>query len=155
MADVVRYGTQYLTDTDAHAMATYLRQLPQTASRPRPDASAAASPELDAFLQQGKGLYDKHCDGCHGISGEGQPGVYPALAASRTVSMARTNNLAHVVLRGGYAPSTQGNPRPYGMPPFVLTLSDAEMAAVLSYIRYQWGNTGSPVAEFDITSMRR
>lgn len=153
MANVVRFGTQYLSADDALAMARYLRQLSATSSRP--PAALEPSPALDALLRSGEGLYEKHCQECHGASGEGKPGVYPALAASRTVSMAQSNNLAHIVLEGGFAPSTRANPRPYGMPPFVLTLSDEEIAAVLSYIRYQWGNTAAPVGEFDITSMRR
>ena len=46
--------------------------------------------------------------------------------------MADTTNLVQAVLHGGFAPATAGNPRPYGMPPFVLVLDDAQIAAVLS-----------------------
>jgi mono/diheme cytochrome c family protein len=34
---------------------------------------------------------------------------------------------------------------PYGMPPFAQTLSDDEIAAVVTYIRGAWGNHGSVV----------
>lgn len=154
MAEVVRYGTQHLNTDDARAMARYLRQLPQTNSRPSA-ADEPAGPEINAMVRQGRALYERHCEACHGANGQGQPGVYPALAGNRAVNMTRTNNLAHIVLAGGFSPSTHNNPRPYGMPPFVLTLSDAELATVLSYVRYQWGNTAAPLSEFDITSMRR
>ncbi|MFZ3219481.1 MAG: cytochrome c, partial [Rhodoferax sp.] len=99
---------------------------------------------------QGAALYDQHCAQCHGKQGQGQPGAYPALAGNRAVTMANPSNLVQIVLYGGYAPSTQGNPRPFGMPPFQLRLSTQELAAVLTYIRTAWGNTGRSVEEFDI-----
>jgi mono/diheme cytochrome c family protein len=58
------------------------------------------------------------------------------------------------VLGGGYAPSTAGNPRPYGMPPFGQALTDAEAAAVVSYIRNAWGNSGNLVSPVDVNRYR-
>jgi mono/diheme cytochrome c family protein len=40
------------------------------------------------------------------------------------------------------------------MPPYQLSLSDAEVAAVLSFIRKSWGNAAAPVTEFDINKIR-
>jgi mono/diheme cytochrome c family protein len=40
------------------------------------------------------------------------------------------------------------------MPPFMLTLNDADMASVLTYIRTAWGNQGGSVSEFDINKLR-
>ena len=40
------------------------------------------------------------------------------------------------------------------MPPFALTLSDAEIAAVLSYLRGAWGHGASEVAPLDVVRMR-
>ena len=48
-------------------------------------------------------------------------------------------NPIRMVLNGGYPPGTEGNPRPYGMPPFAGLMSDNEVAAVVSYIRTGWG----------------
>jgi mono/diheme cytochrome c family protein len=59
-------------------------------------------------------------------------------------------NLVQAILNGGYPPATQGNPRPYGMPPFRQTLNDAEIAAVLTYIRLAWGNAAQPVTVLDV-----
>ena len=56
--------------------------------------------------------------------------------------MASAANLVHVVLQGGFPPSTAGNPRPFGMPPFATTLSDAEVADLLTFIRCA-GHAGS------------
>jgi mono/diheme cytochrome c family protein len=71
------------------------------------------------------------------------------LAGNRFVTAAQTLNLVQVVRRGGFAPATAINPRPYGMPPFVLTLNDSELASVLTYIRNSWGNQAAPVSEFE------
>jgi len=58
------------------------------------------------------------------------------------------------VLNGGYAPQTETNPRPYGMPPFAQILSDADIAAVVTYIRVSWGNDGQPVTEAEVNALR-
>ena len=47
-----------------------------------------------------------------------------------------------------------GNPRPYGIPPFAQTLSDADIAAVVTYIRVSWGNHGSPISPKDANALR-
>ncbi|HBF49155.1 MAG TPA: alcohol dehydrogenase, partial [Massilia sp.] len=54
---------------------------------------------------------------CHGERGEGL-GPYPALAGNRALTLEEPVNAIRVVLNGGFAPATAGNPRPYGMPPF-------------------------------------
>ena len=54
-------------------------------------------------------------------------------------------NPIRMVLNGGYPAGHAGNPMPYGMPPFAQSLSDDEVAAVVTYIRTAWGNRGAPV----------
>ena len=66
----------------------------------------------------------------------------------------RYQNLVLGVLQGGFGPSTHGLPQPHGMPPFQLVLTDAELAAVLSYIRNAWGNQAPALSEFDINKFR-
>jgi mono/diheme cytochrome c family protein len=40
------------------------------------------------------------------------------------------------------------------MPPYVMLLNDADLAAVLTHIRTSWGNQAAPVTEFDVTRQR-
>jgi mono/diheme cytochrome c family protein len=80
--------------------------------------------------------------------------AYPALAGNRAVTMASPVNLVRVLFEGGYAPSTAGNPRPYGMPPFGAVLDNRDAAAVLSYVRAAWGNQGSAVPEIEVNRYR-
>ena len=149
MAEVVHHSTQYLQAADAEAMARYLAQLPET-----PRAAATPYNTVAANLTLGARLYEAQCAQCHGKQGEGQADAYPALAGNRAVQMTPSNNLVLTVLQGGYGPATQGRPQPHGMPPFVLALSDAELASVLSYIRNAWGNQAPALSEFDINKFR-
>lgn len=151
MADVVLGSTQYLTDPDLTAMAVYLKDLPQAPMATAPAATAVV-PEKKA--DQGAKLYEKYCAQCHGEQGLGVPGAYPALAGNRHVLLASSVNLVQTVLNGGFAPATKGNPRPFGMPPFRLLLSDADIAAVVTHIRTSWGNGANPVSELDINLLK-
>jgi mono/diheme cytochrome c family protein len=63
-------------------------------------------------------------------------------------------NPIRMVLNGGYPPSTGGNPRPYGMPPFAQALSNQEVAAVVTFIRMSWGNKGTPVSPQQVADLR-
>jgi mono/diheme cytochrome c family protein len=63
-------------------------------------------------------------------------------------------NLIRIVLSGGYLPATAGNPRPYGMPPFAHVLTDADIAAVVTYIRSSWGNAAEPVSQLQVMRYR-
>ena len=82
------------------------------------------------------------------------PDAYPALAGNRTVTMSNPSNLIQTILWGGYTPATERNPRPFGMPPFVLNLSDRELAALSTYLRSAWSNRAAPVTELDVSQAR-
>ena len=59
------------------------------------------------------------------------------------------------MLFGGFPPSTEGNPRPYGMPPFYQDLSDEDVAAVVTYIRQTWGNSAAAVSHAEVDRGRK
>jgi mono/diheme cytochrome c family protein len=149
MAEVVFRSTQYLSDDDLRAMAVFLKSLP----RPPQDAQETPAAPNDA-MRAGEIVYKKHCADCHGDNGEGAKGAYPALASNRAVTMAVAANVMRVVLSGGYLPATAGNPRPYGMPPYAHVLDDAQIAAVVSYIRAAWGNAAAPVSQLQVMQYR-
>jgi mono/diheme cytochrome c family protein len=146
MGDVVRQSTQHLSDADLRAMATFLKALPQ---HPEPAPAAIAVPD-----ERGRKLYAQHCAQCHGDNGEGAPGAYARLAGNRAVTMDPPANPVRMLVGGGFPPSTAGNPRPYGMPPFATLLSSEEIAAVLTYVRGSWGNRGAPVSTLQVERYR-
>ena len=63
-------------------------------------------------------------------------------------------NPVRLVMFGGYPPATQKNPRPFGMPPFAQTLTNEEIAAVVTYIRQSWGNRAPAVSPADVDKYR-
>jgi mono/diheme cytochrome c family protein len=148
MAEVVYGSLQHLDDGDVRAMAGYLQSLP-----PPPPAVPPPAPdprEMARVMEVGGKLYGKHCADCHGAQGEGQPPAYPPLAGNRSLALPSAVNPIRLVLNGGFPPGTAGNPRPYGMPPFRVSLTNDEVAAVLTYARNSWGNQGGPVSSVDV-----
>jgi len=149
----VGQSLQYLTDGDAAAMAAYLKSLPP---EPAPRRPAAAAPE--DVMKAGRALYEHHCADCHGADGRGT-GVaghpaYPPLAGNGALTMADPVNAIRIVLNGGFPPATAGNPRPFGMPPYSPVLDDAEVAAVVTYVRNSWGNAAPAVTAPDVNRWR-
>ena len=151
MAEVVSRSTQHMTDTDLAAVATYLESLP---ARAQP-AVAVSAIDNTALIKHGNEIYDHQCAACHGKDGNGVPGVYPPLNGNSSVDEPTGINAVRVVLLGGFPPVTAGNPRPYSMPPFAQSLKDADVAAVVSYIRQAWGNHAGPVLERDVGKYRQ
>jgi mono/diheme cytochrome c family protein len=152
MAEVVYNSLQYLTDDDTRAMAIYLKSLAQ----PSPQAAASGVPKAESrlLLSLGKTVYDAQCGTCHGVRGEGKPPHYPPLAGNQSIQMGSAVNPIRMVLNGGYPPGTAGNPMPYGMPPFAQSLSDEEVAAVVTYIRTAWGNRGAAITAREANDLR-
>jgi mono/diheme cytochrome c family protein len=154
MAEVVAKSTQYWSDADLQATAAYLQSLPETPAAPRVKPG-----QNTPLYERGEQLFAKHCASCHGAQGEGVKlagaVALPALAGNRAVTMQTSANLVRILLAGGYAPSTAGNPRPFGMPPFVHVLTDEDIAAVTTYIRAAWGNQAGAVSATDVVRHRK
>ena len=95
-----------------------------------------------------------HCEACHQPKGEGIARIYPPLVNNESITMRNSVNAIRIVLNGGFPPSTEGNPRPYGMPPFYQDLSNEQVAAVVTYIRQSWGNNAPPTLPFEVQRSR-
>jgi mono/diheme cytochrome c family protein len=152
MADVVRNSLQYLNQADLRAIAVYLRSQP--ADDEAQGGGVLTPRQRDQAMTQGARVYKDRCTGCHQPGGEGVARVYPPLANNHAILMRDPVNAIRIVLNGGFPPSTQTNPRPYGMPPFAQVLSDNEVAAVVSYIRGTWGNRAAPVSSVEVAGAR-
>ena len=152
MAEVVFNSTQHLTPGDIDAMALYVKSVPEKEAPAI--ASAPVTDNANDVLVKGAQIYKKQCDTCHKADGKGMPPAYPALAGSRSLTSQSVVNPIRMVINGGYAPATEGNPQPYGMPPFADTLNDEEIAAVVSYVRMSWGNHGGLVSPVDVRRHR-
>jgi mono/diheme cytochrome c family protein len=153
MAEVVGQSVQHLSEPDVQAMALYLKSLPPTVQQPAP-----APPPSETTMKLGAQLYDKHCADCHGADGRGASAgpnaAYPPLAGNRALTMTEPVNAIRIVLNGGFAPATAGNPRPFGMPPYSPVLNDTEVAAVVTYVRASWGNAAPEVKPAQVNRHR-
>jgi mono/diheme cytochrome c family protein len=153
MAEVTFNSLQYLNDADVRAVAVYLKSLGQ-GSPLAAEVSGIPAPESSLLMSFGQTVYATHCASCHATDGRGMPPDYPPLASNPSIQMQSAVNPIRMVLNGGFPPGTAGNPMPYGMPPFAQTLSDDEVAAVVTYIRAAWGNRGSPVSSRQANELR-
>jgi mono/diheme cytochrome c family protein len=153
MAEVTFDSLQYLNDADVRAMAIFLKTLAQ-GSPPDTESSEIPASEGSLLLHFGETVYEAHCASCHQTDGRGMPPEYPPLAANPSIQMQSAVNPIRMVLNGGFPPGTAGNPTPYGMPPFAQSLSDDEVAAVVTYIRAAWGNRGAAVSSRDANQLR-
>jgi mono/diheme cytochrome c family protein len=155
MAEVVYDSLQYLSEADVRAIAVYLKTLPtrstEAVSAP---ATVALTEQKNRLTPLGKKIYEAQCAVCHATEGQGKLPHFPPLANNQSIQMNSAVNPIRMVLNGGYAPGTFKNPMPYGMPPFAQTLSDEEIAAVVTYIRTAWGNHGAPVSAREVNTLR-
>ena len=152
MAEVVYDSLQYLTPEDTRDGG--LSQEPRTGLAARGPSSAIPGAEGSLLLALGKTVYDEQCAKSVTATRARKLPHYPPLAGNQSIEMASAVNPIRMVLNGGYPPGTSGNPMPFGMPPFAQSLSDDEVAAVVSYIRTAWGNHGAAVTARDANSLR-
>lgn len=152
MAEVTYNSLQHLSDDDVRAMAVYLKSLPVNDSADASPAQLRA--DTTQMYSDGQKIFAANCASCHGETGRGKLPHYPPLAANQSIVMPVAVNPIRMVLNGGYPPGTAKNPRPYGMPPFAQSLSDADIAAVVTYIRSAWGNRGAPVTTAEVNALR-
>jgi mono/diheme cytochrome c family protein len=112
-----------------------------------------ATPERAMPL--GKQLYVSSCSGCHQVSGTGIPNQVPPLRGDALVLNGDGSAAAEVVLHGVNGRAIGGKTYDSGMPAFKDALSDAEVAAILTFIRNQWGNRASAIQPAVIRKARQ
>ncbi|MBV8532148.1 MAG: cytochrome c, partial [Candidatus Eremiobacteraeota bacterium] len=119
--------------------------------------AATAAPEAAATVAAGNGasVYAANCASCHGATGQGTPGVFPPLASNPAVT-GDPNTLIHIVKYGLTSPVTIGGKSYHGMmPAWSPQVGDADIAAVLTYIRSSWGNSAAPISAADVSSVSK
>jgi mono/diheme cytochrome c family protein len=150
MAETIGQSTSHMNDADLKAIATYLKDQPgggnDQADPPAPDQSA---------MKIGAKIYADECSGCHAADGKGSAGLFPPLGSSALVQQTDPTSLMHVVLRGARSVATDGAPTAPAMPQFAWLLKDDEVAAVLTYIRNNWGNAAPAVSTGEVGKARR
>lgn len=91
----------------------------------------------------GAALYGRNCQACHQANGQGEPPGFPSLAGDAMVTAADATALTIVVKKGTGI-----------MPAYEARLNDAEIAALLTYIRSSWGNSAGAVGTDDVAAVK-
>ncbi|MEP4547239.1 MAG: cytochrome c oxidase subunit II [Saccharospirillum sp.] len=100
---------------------------------------------FEELMERGEEVYTSACASCHQPNGSGVPGAFPALANS-PIALGPAEGHLNVVVNGvrGTAMAAYGN-----------QLSDADMAAVITYERNAWGNdVGDMVTPVDVYNFK-
>ena len=129
---MVLFGVVYIFISDPFGNASLGdRRTVADLSGPVPAAAGAAV--------DGKAVFAAQCAACHQATGKGLPGVFPPLDGSEWVQ-GDTRILANILLHGINGEISVAGVTYSGAMPAFQQLSDAELAAVASYIRSAWSN---------------
>ncbi|HET7698973.1 MAG TPA: c-type cytochrome [Vicinamibacterales bacterium] len=117
----------------------------------KPSAGPPVTPltaEQQARFDAGRATYQNLCQPCHQADGRGLEKLAPPLIGSEFALAANPTIPARIVLHGKEGAVAL-------MPPLGSVLSNEEIAAVLTYIRREWGHTAAPIAPADVARTRR
>ena len=105
----------------------------------RPDTPTVILDSQNQMLKHGGVLYRTGCASCHQSDGRGMEGVGPPLQDSEWVSMS-DEILVRIVLQGLHG-AIEVNGMEYNLEmPAMGFYANEEIANILSYLRYTWGN---------------
>jgi mono/diheme cytochrome c family protein len=107
-----------------------------------------------SVASDGAALFTARCAPCHQATGQGLPGVFPPLAGSEWVN-GRDSTAAAILIHGVTGElAVKGSHYNGAMPAFGAQLNDEEIAAVLTYVRSQWGNKAALVTPQTVARAR-
>lgn len=127
-----------------------------------PGGANAAPAKIDPIVL-GRKSYEQVCSTCHQSTGLGLPGIYPPLAGSEWVDGSE-DRVISIVLHGLKGPiHVKGTafPGAAAMPVFGQVAgsgynwSDEKIAAVITYIRQEWGNKAAAVTAEKVAELRK
>lgn len=119
-------------------------------------STAAPAEQVATGPASGEQVYQR-CATCHQPNGQGLPGTYPPLVGSQYVTASNVAVPIRVVIHGLQGPITvAGQQYNSVMPPYGtgVEMSNEEVAAVLTYVRSQWGNNAGPVTPEQVATER-
>jgi mono/diheme cytochrome c family protein len=131
------------------------KDAPELGDRRTLTALGGPMPAVPGAAVDGAQAFTTHCVACHQATGLGIAGAFPPLANSEWVNDS-AKVLAMILLHGIEGNLTVAGKSYAGqMPAFKEKLSDAEIAAVASHIRSQWGNGAPPLDAALVTATRQ
>ncbi len=108
----------------------------------------------DELMQTGKEVYEKQCAVCHQPNGQGMAPAFPALAGSKIVAGALLSPEGRLI-KDSHVDRVLNGKEGTAMQAFKNTLSDSELAAVITFERNSFGNTqGDLIQPAQIKTLR-
>lgn len=108
----------------------------------------------DELMTAGKAVYEKNCASCHQPEGQGLPPVFPALAGSKVVNTPLLSPEGKLI-KDSHVDRVLNGKEGTAMQAFKTTLSDADLAAVITFERNSFGNTkGDLIQPAQVKSLR-
>ena len=109
----------------------------------------------EELIAEGKAVYDKVCVACHQDQGQGVPPVFPALAGSKIVAGPLLDMNGRII-PDSHVDRVFNGKAGTAMQAFRETLSDVELAAVITYERNSFGNkVGDMIQPAQIKALRQ
>jgi cbb3-type cytochrome c oxidase subunit III len=90
---------------------------------------------LPAAMADGADVFRTNCVSCHGKNGQGTPGLAPALKGDKFVTGSSADDVMNTVKNGRAGDQKHFKDLPIAMPAWAGKLSDADIKAVVDYIR--------------------
>lgn len=104
---------------------------------------------------RGEKVYKEYCVTCHQANGQGTPKVFPPLAKSDYLKKNNKQTVIQSVIFGLNGKMTVNGVEYNGvMAPLPSKYTDADVAAVLTYVYSSWGNTPTTVTEAEVKKVR-
>ena len=116
-------------------------------------AAAVAAPDAES-MKRGQAVYSRTCIACHQPTGMGLPPVFPPLAGSEWVAKDASIAVRNII-NGMQGPITVKGVSYNSMMPAVTTLSEKEIADVVTFVSNSWGNTGPTVTEDEVKAIKK
>jgi mono/diheme cytochrome c family protein len=115
--------------------------------KPGAVVATALSAEDQQRFDRGHEVYRSLCEPCHQADGRGREKMAPTLVGSALVQATDPGVAARVLLNGKEGAVGL-------MPPLGGTLTDEQIADVLTYIRRAWGQAAAPVTPAEVAPVR-
>ena len=149
VTDMVARGAK-ATAEEVEVMSAYLATHFNRQSKFAPlkyiGAAAAAARDEQQLFAAGKEIYGTLCAMCHQADGRGREKIAPSLVGS-PLALGPPAVVVRIMLHGKRGPANV-------MPALGSLMTDEQIAAVLTYIRREWGQTAAAIASAEVKTIR-
>lgn len=116
-------------------------------------STTASGGSLKTSITRGQSVYTKYCLTCHQVDGSGVPNMNPPLIKTKWTLGSKTVLIQQVLKGSSGKVEIDGDTFSNTMPP-LKTLTDQQIADVLTYVRNSFGNKASAVGVAEVKAVR-